>query len=87
MRVHMKSIDWKKVIEKTENLRKYGLGWWVDDLTPILNEFVLAAEGKANRAFWQNIVMKSNVSVLGSGKTAETVMKEKENRRLPPELC
>ena len=50
--------DWKKVIEKTENLRKYDLGWWVDDLTPILNEFVLAAEGKANRAFWQNIVMK-----------------------------
>jgi hypothetical protein len=46
------------VIEKTENLRKYDLGWWVDDLTPILNEFVAAAEGKANRVFWQNIVMK-----------------------------
>lgn len=50
--------DWQKVMEKTENLRKYDLGWWVDDLTPILNEFVLAAEGKANRVFWQNIVMK-----------------------------
>lgn len=50
--------DWKKVIEKTEILRNYDLGWWVDDLTPILNEFVAAAEGKANRAFWQNIVMK-----------------------------
>ena len=50
--------DWKKVIEKTENLRNYDLGWWVDNLTPILNEFVAAAEGKANRAFWQNIVMK-----------------------------
>ena len=50
--------DWKKVIQKTENLRNYRLGWWVDDLTPILNEFVAAAEGKPNRAFWQNIVMK-----------------------------
>ena len=50
--------DWKKVIEKTEILRNYDLGWWVDNLTPILNEFVAAAEGKANRAFWQNIVMK-----------------------------
>ena len=50
--------DWKKVIQKTENLRNYGLGWWVNDLTPILNEFVAAAEGKPNRAFWQNIVMK-----------------------------
>ena len=50
--------DWKKVIEKTENLRNYDLGWWVDNLTPILNEFVAAAEGKVNRAFWQNIVMK-----------------------------
>lgn len=50
--------DWKKVIQKTENLRNYGLGWWVNDLTPILNEFVAAAEDKPNRAFWQNIVMK-----------------------------
>lgn len=50
--------DWKKIIEKTEKLRNYDLGWWVDDLTPILNEFVAAAEGKANRAFWRNIVMK-----------------------------
>lgn len=50
--------DWKKVIEKTEILRNYDLGWWVDNLTPILNEFVAAAEGKANRVFWQNIVMK-----------------------------
>lgn len=50
--------DWKKVIEKTENLRSFDLDWWVDDLTPILNEFVAAAEGNANRDFWKDIVMK-----------------------------
>ena len=52
------SYDWKKVIQKTDKLRNYGLGWWVNDITPILEEFVAAAEGKANRAFWQNIVME-----------------------------
>ena len=51
--------DWKKVIEKTENLRNFDLGWWVDDLTPILQEFVKAAEGNPDRKFWQNIVIKT----------------------------
>ena len=50
--------DWKKVLAKTERLRAYGLGWWVNDLTPILREFVSASEGKPNVEFWKSIVMK-----------------------------
>ena len=50
--------DWQKVLDKTRQLEKYGLGWWVNDLTPILQEFVNASKGKVNTRFWQDIVMK-----------------------------
>lgn len=50
--------DWRKVMKKTEEFRNFDLGWWVDDLTPILQEFVKAAEGNANNDFWRNIVKK-----------------------------
>lgn len=50
--------DWRKIIKKTEGLRNYDLGWWVDELTPILKEFVKAAKGNANRDFWRDIVKK-----------------------------
>lgn len=50
--------DWRKVLDKTNKLRKYELDWWVDSLTPILNEFIKASEGNADKSFWQNIVRK-----------------------------
>lgn len=59
--------DWKKVIEKTENLRNYDLGWWVDDLTPILQEFVAAANDTPNISFWKNIVIKNRPEEFEEG--------------------
>ena len=56
--------DWQKVLKKTEQLRKYDLDWWVDDLVPILNEFVKASEGKVDKAFWQSIVKQKRVDEL-----------------------
>ena len=50
--------DWEKVLNKTQQLRKYNLDWWVDDLVPILNEFINASKGNVNKVFWQNIVKK-----------------------------
>ena len=50
--------DWEKVLNKTLQLRKYDLDWWVDDLVPILNEFINASKGNINKVFWQNIVKK-----------------------------
>lgn len=47
--------DWKRLLDKTLYLRKYNLGWWIDTLKPILQEFVNASEGKVDKAFWQNI--------------------------------
>ena len=50
--------DWEKVLNKTQQLRKYDLDWWVDDLVSILNEFINASKGNVNKVFWRNIVKK-----------------------------
>ena len=59
--------DWQRVLDKTRKLEKYGLQEWVKSLEPVLTEFVLAAEGKPNREFWQCIVKKDRVEELKGG--------------------
>ena len=56
---HNRRHSWEKVLNKTLQLRKYDLDWWVDDLVPILNEFINASKGNINKVFWQNIVKKN----------------------------
>lgn len=60
--------DWRKVLEKTQQLEKYGIGKWTKSLVPILTEFVNASEGKPNQAFWQDMVKKGRVDKLDGGK-------------------
>lgn len=59
--------DWRKVLKKTKQLKKYGLTAWVSELEPILAEFVSAAEGQPRQAFWQGIVKKKRVDNLKGG--------------------
>lgn len=47
--------DWEKVVEKLEKLSKYDLGWWVEDLRPILKEFISSIKGNVNKEFWRNM--------------------------------
>lgn len=47
--------DWQKLLEKTEHLRKYKLDWWIDELNPILKQFVKASKGNINKRFWQSM--------------------------------
>jgi Domain of unknown function (DUF4419) len=47
--------DWQRIRARIEILATYGLEWWVSRLGPILDEFVLAAEGRPNREFWKAI--------------------------------
>ena len=51
--------DWKRVREKTMQLKKYGLEKWIDSLDPILQEFILAADGKPNQIFWKSMIKNS----------------------------
>src|SRR5262245_7813815 len=47
--------DWQTIRDRIEVLETFGLDWWVSELRPILDEFVRAAEGRANREFWREI--------------------------------
>ena len=59
--------DWRHVIEKTEQLSKYGLTEWQKELKPLLQEFVLAAEGRPNQSFWRTIVKKDAIKNFKPG--------------------
>jgi hypothetical protein len=47
--------DWEKIEFRLEELKKYKLGWWVDDLKHIIKECKNASQGKINKKFWKNI--------------------------------
>ncbi len=47
--------DWRSVAARARDLARFDLGWWIDTLGPILDEFVEAASGRVHRRFWQSI--------------------------------
>ena len=59
--------DWQKILDKTQQLKPYGLEAWTESLTPILKEFVLAAQGCPNRKFWQSMVKQTRPDQLEGG--------------------
>lgn len=59
--------DWQRVLDKTQQLKPYGLEAWTESLTPILKEFVLAAQGNPNRKFWQSMVKQERPDELEGG--------------------
>ena len=56
--------DWRKVLDKTRRLSVYGIEDWVDELEPILEEFVAASKGKPNVRFWQDIVKRDRIDEI-----------------------
>jgi hypothetical protein len=48
--------DWLDLVSLVEYLAQFDYGWHCNTLIPVLNEFVLAVQGKIELAFWQNIV-------------------------------
>lgn len=47
--------DWRDLRRRCERLSDYGLGWWEDDLLPVLDQFVAASRGHADTTFWQGL--------------------------------
>jgi hypothetical protein len=60
--------DWQKILDKTEQLGKYDLTWWTDELKPILEEFVKASKGKSNKKFWRNMFKYHSKKKYGAPK-------------------
>lgn len=59
--------DWQRVLDKAKQLKQYRLNTWINKLEPILQEFVQAADGHPNQAFWKSMVKKETVDVLRGG--------------------
>jgi len=49
------SEDWQWIRTNVDEFKKYDLGIWVDNLIPILDEFVNASANKINMNFWENM--------------------------------
>lgn len=47
--------DWQKIIYKLQPLRKHDLNWWIDEIEPLLQEFVEASKGNVDTEFWRNM--------------------------------
>jgi hypothetical protein len=48
--------DWKNIRSRLSRLDDLVLGWWREELEPVLDEFVNASEGNINRKFWLDMV-------------------------------
>ena len=59
--------DWQQVLDKAKQLKSYALSEWIEELEPILEEFVRAAEGKPNQEFWQKMVKQVRLPQLKGG--------------------
>ena len=54
--------DWENVLEKANSLKKYNLSWWIDQLVPILDQFIQAKKGNIDVEFWKNMIKEKNGS-------------------------
>lgn len=59
--------DWRKVREKAQSLKGYGLDWWIDQLDPILKQFVDASQGVVDKEFWMEMVGSALFRLTGCG--------------------
>lgn len=57
------TADWQKVLDKVRGLATFGdLKLWLDDLVPIIQQFVAASAGSPDTAFWQSIYKSKSES-------------------------
>ena len=54
--------DWATLAERARHFREFGLGRWLDVLSPILDQFVQASQGDVDAAFWQSLYKFNSVS-------------------------
>ncbi|MFC5104803.1 DUF4419 domain-containing protein [Kibdelosporangium philippinense] len=47
--------DWRKIRDRVDHLEKFGLRKWCRSLRPITDQFVRAASGTVDLAFWKRI--------------------------------
>ncbi len=58
--------DWELIRAKAEELRQYDLAWWIDELLPVLDQFIAASKGEEDPEFWKGIYVEGTI---GCGNT------------------
>ena len=53
--------DYKKIIEKAKQLKKYEFEWYIDRIIPHLEKMVEAKEGKIDKEYFKNMIQKSEL--------------------------
>jgi len=56
--------DWEAILDRVRIMRNYGMAKWVDELEPILQQFVNASKGNVDKEFWNSIFSEGG----GSGE-------------------
>jgi hypothetical protein len=64
--------DWERLLAKTETLRQYELDWWIDELEPVLNQFVQASKGNIDKQFWLDM-FQHHIERRGCGPQLDLV--------------
>lgn len=59
------SEDWQKILDKTRQLARYNLSWWVDEMVPVLEKIVETSKGKIDRDFWRSMFKIHDTGPIG----------------------
>jgi hypothetical protein len=54
--------DWQQLVDRTKQLARFELDWWIQPLIPILEQFIAAAKGEVDRDFWQSLYKYHSMS-------------------------
>lgn len=57
--------DWQKILDKTRQLARYNLSWWVDEMVPVLEKIVETSKGKIDRDFWRSMFKIHDTGPIG----------------------
>ena len=66
--------DYKKILSKAENLKKYKFEWYIDRIIPHISKMIEAKEGKIDVEYFKNIIQKNKITETRSidcGKDVE----------------
>lgn len=55
-------LDWANIGIRVHALSEFGLKWWTDPLGEVIGQFVKAASGSPDIAFWQSFYMEGGAS-------------------------
>ena len=53
--------DWENILEKTKDLTKHDLKYWVNSLIVILKTIIETKKGKIDKSFWRGILYPDKV--------------------------